>query len=321
MRNESRARRGSSHDDITGPRTIDEVTRWADARPQHEPYFLFLHLWDVHYDFIPPAPYDRMFDGDYTGSISGVDFMENPAVHPQMDARDLQHLLALYDGEIRFTDDSLGKILEVLRARKMLEDTLVVVTADHGEEFFEHGSKGHQKTLFDEVVRIPLIVHWPGELDGGRVVKDQVRIIDVMPSLLAAAGAVSTPPMQGRSILDLARGSQLAPHAALCELHADGQHQRALRTLDFKAYSPGKVRGQTWPDVVFDLAQDPHERAAAVRPHGAALEPKFEELERTSDAALKLRDYLGAQARAIDVDPAMQARLRELGYLDGGEHR
>jgi arylsulfatase A-like enzyme len=95
VRSESRAPAGKSHDDITGPRTVAEVTRWADQRPQDRPYFLFVHMWDVHYDFIPPPPYDTRFDPDYTGTLSGVDFMGNPAVNPQMAPRELEHLLAL----------------------------------------------------------------------------------------------------------------------------------------------------------------------------------------------------------------------------------
>ena len=101
-----------------------------------------------------------MFDPDYKGTISTQNFMSNRAIHPYMDQRDLQHVLALYDGEIRFTDDILGQILAELERSGRGQQALIVVTSDHGEEFFEHGSKGHQRTLFDEVIKVPLIFSW-----------------------------------------------------------------------------------------------------------------------------------------------------------------
>jgi arylsulfatase A-like enzyme len=319
LRDESRAPKGRSHGDVTGPRTLEAVTRWAGERPSDRPFFLFLHLWDVHYDFIPPPPYDRLFDPDYRGTISGVDFMGNPAVGPAMDPRDRDHLIALYDGEIRFTDAILGEILAALRERGLLENALVAVTADHGEEFFEHGGKGHQKTLFDEVVRVPLILHWPGRLSAGRVVRDQVRAVDLAPSLLAAAGVPAQPAMQGRDILPLAEGGSLPPRAALLELYADGRDQRALRTLELKAYAPGRLRDRVLPDFAYDLVQDPRERAALRRGGDARFEAAFAELEATRAAASALRAELGGGAAPAGVDGELRERLRELGYVDGPE--
>ena len=317
LRDESRSRKGLSHRDVTGPRTLTEVTRWADTRPKDRPFFLFVHLWDVHYDFIPPPPYDRLFDPDYQGTISGADFMENAAVNRAMDPRDLAHLVALYDGEIRFTDEILAKILDVLRSRGMLEDTLTVISADHGEEFFEHGNKGHQKTLFDEVVRVPLVLHWPGHLPAGHVVRDQVRSIDLMPTLLGVARVSRLPAMQGRDILPLAQGRALSPQAALLELHADGQDQRALRTLELKAYARGTPRRRRVADAAYDLALDPHERIAMRRGSEPRIDVAFEELERTRATAQALRLSLGAGSRAADVDDETRERLRKLGYLEG----
>lgn len=319
LREESRAPKARSHGDVTGPRTLEAVTRWAEERPKERPFFLFLHLWDVHYDFIPPPPYDRLFDPDYEGSITGVDFMGNPAVSAAMKPRDREHLIALYDGEIRFTDEILGEILGVLRERGLLEDALVAVTADHGEEFFEHGGKGHQKTLFDEVVRVPLILHWPGRLPAGRVVTDQVRTIDLAPSLLAAAGVPVPSAMQGRDLLPLARGESLPPRAALLELYADGRDQRALRTPELKVYAPGRVRGRALPDFAYDLAQDPRERAARKRGSDARFEAAFAELEATRAAAIALRAQVGGGATAAGVDGELRERLRGLGYVDGPE--
>lgn len=321
LRRESRSPNGRSHDDVTGPRTAQEVEAWSSARPEDRPYFLFVHLWDVHYDFIPPEPYDRMFDPDYKGSIDGRNFMGRPDVNARMDRRDLEHVLALYDGEIRFTDDILGQILDGLRAKGMLENTLVIVTADHGEEFFEHGTKGHQKTLFDEVVKVPLVMHWPGVLPAGRTVADQVRLVDILPSVLAATGAKRRPTTAGRDILPLARGESLAPVGALLELHADKREFRALRTRELKVIRYGsRPDGRELPNQAYALGADPREldpMPATSWQVGAA----FSQLDATLGAARALRGYLGAKASSADIDPELERKLRETGYLMDGEDR
>lgn len=312
LRNESRAPEGKSHDDVTGPRTLSEVAKWAEARPKDQRFFLFVHLWDVHYDFIPPPEYARMFDSDYTGAITGVDFLSNPAVALDMAPRDLQHLLALYDAEIRFTDDNLGKLLDDLDARGMLDDTLVVVTADHGEEFFEHRNKGHQKTLYDEVVRIPLVASWPGHIAPGTVIPDQVRIIDVMPTLLEAAGSRKQRPMEGVSLWPLLRGETVRARPALLELNADGREFRALRTLEFKTLDLGRLGAGR-----FDLQRDPEELHALTPEADAGVKQALVELEQLRHTARELKALVGAGARTAEIDAETLERLRQLGYVDG----
>jgi arylsulfatase A-like enzyme len=242
-----------------------------------------------------------------------------------MNPRDLEHLTALYDGEIRFTDANLERILAALREPGLLDDALVIVTADHGEEFFEHGGKGHQKTLFDEVVRVPRVMSWKGELESGRVVPDQVRLVDLMPTILTAAGARELPPMQGRDLLPLARGEPLAPAPALCELNADRREFRALRVREsagheLKAISYGRApNGREIAPMGYDLADDPSERTVIPSGDDARIDAAIAELESTRDAALALREYLGARSRELEVDAAMRKRLEELGYLGAGD--
>lgn len=138
---------------ITSPRLYQRVgdwlTRWDDEG-RERPFFVFLHMWDVHIDYIPPPPYDRLFDPDYRGTITGENLFHSERIHKDMDPLDLRHIVSLYDGEIRYTDHYLGKILQVLERLDGLDNTLVVVTSDHGEEFFEHGRIEHKNALYDE---------------------------------------------------------------------------------------------------------------------------------------------------------------------------
>src|SRR6185295_2326497 len=110
---------------------------------------------------------------------------------------DLAHLLALYDGEIRFTDDHVGRILDHLQGRGLEASTLVLMTSDHGEEFLEHGSWEHQKTLYEEVVRVPLMLRGPGVT--ARREPSPTTLLDVAPTILAWAGLPVPAQMQGRS--------------------------------------------------------------------------------------------------------------------------
>ena len=299
----------TAHADVTGPRLLEEVERWL-ATLDEAPFFLFLHLWDVHYDYIPPPGYAERFDPDYTGRLTGVGMFHDPAVRAGMDPRDLAHLVALYDGEIRYTDEVLGRVLDGLDRRGRLANALVVVTADHGEEFFEHGGKAHRRSLFEEVVRVPLVVRWPGRIEAGRVIEAPVRLVDVMPTLLALAGASLPVAVQGRDLGPLLRGEELPPEPALLDLRFHRRHLRALRTAERKLVSD--VRGRS---LLFDLVRDPRE-AHPLRARDAVAQAR-RELDRTLEAARGFRDGLASRgALRIPLDPAMRERLEALGYLD-----
>jgi arylsulfatase len=137
----------ASHHGVTNEDVYATARGFIEEHAGERSFFAFVHLWDVHFDFTPPAPYDRMFDPDYTGPVTGRDFFFDPAINVAMPARDLEHLVALYDGEIRWTDEIVGRIRADLERLGIADDTLVVITSDHGTELFDHGQKGHRTTL------------------------------------------------------------------------------------------------------------------------------------------------------------------------------
>jgi arylsulfatase A-like enzyme len=313
LRATAQAPRSLSHEDVTGPRTVLEVESWL-GRTDERPLFLFVHLWDVHFDYVPPPPYVEMFDPDYEGDLDARGLMQNQAVHRGMRKRDREHLLALYDGEIRFTDDTLAAIFEALRARGRYESSLVVVTADHGEEFFEHGGKGHQRTLFDELIRVPLIVRWPGKVLAGEVVEQQVRLIDMMPTLLSLAGIPPPGEMQGRDLSPLLRGETLPPEPTLAELLVGRRLMRALRTDEHKLISYANRRF-----ALFDLVRDPGElKSQRAGAPGAARAKKQLGIMLKETLSLAERIQAGGAETAVP-DPDLRERLDALGYLDGGD--
>lgn len=303
-----------AHADVTGPRTLEEVGRWLEEAGDSRPFFLFLHLWDVHYDYIPPERFVARFDPDYEGDLTSEDFARNPRIHADMPERDLEHLVALYDGEIRFTDHILGRILERLDERGRLENAIVVVTADHGDEFFEHGGKGHRRTLFDEVLRVPLVVWAPGRADAGSVVETQVRLLDLMPTLLSLAGVELPVAVQGRDLTPLLRGGSLPPVPALAELHGPRKAIRALRTNREKLIADGE--GRFWHYDLEEDAGEQHPRPA----EPAALRSAAGRLRELVASVNALREELGPRrAEPARTSPAMRERLRALGYLEEEE--
>lgn len=307
-----------SHRDVTGPRTVEAVQGWLDREctpGDARPLFLFLHLWDVHYDYMPPREYVERFDPGYTGTLDGRDLLHDPAIDAHMAPRDFDHLVALYDGEIRFTDENLGRILAALDRKGRLGKALVLVTADHGEEFFEHGNKGHQRSLFDEVVRVPWVVSWPGHLTAGRIVADQVRIVDVMPTILGLAGiavarsGTGASPMDGRDVSPLLRGDSMEPAPALLELLVDGNEVLGFRT--------DRAKTITWPKAGvsyrYDLRLDPREEAPVVAERSVDGEA-LRALDRAIEAAAALKS--SGRARPIEIGTDLRRRLGFLGYTE-----
>jgi len=229
-----------------------------------------------------------------------------------MSQRDLEHIIALYDGEIRFTDDILGGILAELDRCGRLDNSLVVLVSDHGQEFFEHGYKGHMRTLFDEAVLVPMIFSWPGRLPEGFTVNQQVRSIDVMPTILGLAGIPLNHEIQGRDLSRLLYGKKLSEQPALCELLADKRQHRAIRTNQTKVWIDGRTQKQ-WH---FDLRKDPgeHSPLAQVSRKSGKLIPELSEMVRQSQALRKQK--IGQTQKKVEIDEKIMQRLRSLGYID-----
>jgi arylsulfatase A-like enzyme len=209
-----------SHRDRSSAMVADAAIAELDAAAQDgRPFFLFAHFFDPHYDYVPPAPHDRTFDPEYAGAIDGENFYNNDAIStldPErpdkrvrtVSERDLEHVRALYAGELAWTDEQVGRILARLDELGLGERTLVVVVSDHGDEFFEHGSIGHRSTLYEEQVRVPMILRLPGRLASGARVEGLVSMIDVLPTVLELLGLPAEPGLASTSMLALLEGRE-----------------------------------------------------------------------------------------------------------------
>jgi arylsulfatase A-like enzyme len=318
---------------------VEAVDAWITAeisKAPEVPFFVFLHIWDVHYDYLPPPPYDRLFDPHYRGSISGRDFHKDASIHAGMSARDLAHIVALYDGEIRYVDDQLARLFSRLKDLGLEDDTLIAVTSDHGDEFFEHGNKGHKKTLYEESVKIPLIMRYPRKIPAGTVISSPTRLIDIPPTLLALAGEsipgdFALPRSGAREALDLApwirgqRSTESFPsldsfgHLTLiveefAYLRRDRTKVVLSRKTDLAPSRPDSDDKDAGSGDVkfFDLDLDPGE-GSANRPGSAG---DRDGLTDRLESRMMARDPSSTFASPIRQTEVPRERLRALGYLE-----
>jgi arylsulfatase A-like enzyme len=309
--------------------TTRDALEWIDAN-KGGPFFMFVHYFDPHLPYEPPPPYDTVFDPDYTGSVKSP---YNPLGLAQYRDRDFQkmeslseadweHIRSLYDGEIAFTDEAIGDLIKGLRERGLTANTLIVFLADHGEEFFEHHGFEHGHSLYDEVIKVPMVFSLPGVLPEDSRVSRQVRLLDVAPTILDILAISPWTELEGTSLLPLMTGvggepsvrtRLLPPEIALSEALLYGKEQKSLR-----AY-PWKIIYNMPKDEIacFNLAEDPGETVDLSAGLPKALEPMKQALYR---ALLNIDDtwFLevsgGDEAHTFDLYVTSEA-IRGAGHF------
>lgn len=316
---------GDDHGDYS--KDIGQVKRRASDTNRHvfewleneieEPFFLFVHYNDCHWPYDPPAPFQewvKAYQGDLTPERTTAIVERRGKPITGLDDEDLRYLVGLYDGEIAYVDAAVGDLMEKVRSATLDRELLTVVTADHGEEFLDHGSASHGYTLFDEQIRVPLIFHLPGRLEPRRVAS-QVRLIDVMPSILDLGGVAERPgSLQGESLVPLLTGeTDRGPNAAYSEATYVGE-QKSIR-------ADGKLkliyRTENEGTSLFDLASDPDERADLAGDRPAVVTSLRDQLQGWNQTNQELRTSLFAKETEQEVilDDETQERLRALGYI------
>ncbi len=313
--------RREARSEIASPKLNDLVLSWLEKH-KADRFFLFVHNFDIHYDYVPPPPYDKMFDPTYTGAIDGTDFIERGDVNKNMDPRDLAHILALYDGEIRFADDHLARIWGKLDELGLTDDTIVVVLSDHGDEFFEHGNKGHHRTVYEEVLRVPFVMHWPGKIPAGLVVGEPASLVDLMPTLLDLLDIEGPPGMEGRSLVAAIGGAPLERPAIYAEFFDKRGFnlQVARRTPTSKVIQ--HFNRITHPKRAaierYDLGGDPKEERDVAGNDPARERSEFSEMSVWLNAQWSAHAELERLARGgqkVEISDETLERLKSLGYV------
>jgi arylsulfatase A-like enzyme len=271
-----------------------------------QPVFAFFHSYQVHTPYRPPPSYDGLF-GDYS---SEVEVTGKALVQIQADAakhlarRDFEYLEAMYDREIRYTDDTLRELFRSLEELGFLDRSIVLVSSDHGEEFGDHGGLLHRGTLYDELLRVPLIVHGSG-LPSGVIDPTLASTIDIAPTILAAVSVDASSTMEGRDLF--------APH------RPDWSQQRVFSQYRTKIYS---VRTPRWKlieypgrdlHLLFDLRRDPAERRNLAAQQSELADRLHDELEQWRAGRSRFED---SPRPPIEVSQETREQLEALGYIE-----
>jgi arylsulfatase A-like enzyme len=266
-------------------------------------FFLFLHTYQVHQRSAPGERYAALrasFVGDHV--LPGI--------------TDARNFVATYDAAIAYTDEALKELLHALDELDLTRRTLVIITSDHGEEFYEHGTFGHGDTLYDPALHVPLIFYAPGFVAAGKRVSTELGLIDLAPTIVDLLKLPSLQQFQGHSAAGLINGKADGRRGpVISEL---GDTWRALRTNSWKLI---RVAAKDTPRVEFyDLHQDPGEtRRLDVQGNPNALEA-LQLLTQHGLECRALRDRLQAASashvvtRAADLDEETRERLEALGY-------
>ncbi len=297
---------------------MPKALAWLDADPRDRPFFLWIHIIEPH------LPYRwHAFPDDAPGA--------GPPVHPLVidgrfealqEARDLgadvppdlaAAIRELYRREVRQADLMTGALLDGLRERGLLDDTLVVVLADHGEELFDHGGFEHGHSLLPEVTRVPLIVKLPGGRDAGVLAAEPASILDLVPSICSEAGWTPPEGLPGRPALWPAPGGAAAPRSTplVLENMLYGPEQQAWWAWPWLKVEDPEARRVDWYDLAADrLALAP---LAAPPPAADSLKESLRDLLDGWDAAAEAVNAHRGDAGAAISDQTRR-QLESLGY-------
>lgn len=267
------------------------ATDWLAAH-QEERFFLFLHYMD---------PHDPYMEHPYSGVGYARASDQNP--DPALAAT----FSALYDGEIRYLDGYLGELFAFMQEAGLYEDTLIILTADHGEEFQEHGGWWHGQTLYEEQLRVPLIVKYPGGTRAGTVVEEYARSLDIAPTVVDTAGLPIPTTWQGRSLWSVTE----PPAYLFAEEDFEGNVIRAVQQGNYKLILSNRDNPRGLPaEAFYDLGADPQEQHNRIKEEAAWANTLREVLGRAQAEALARR----LEAEQGTIDEEAEELLRKLGY-------
>ena len=282
------------------------------ASHHHDDFFLFLHYFDPHFHYEPPPPFDREFDPDYEGNVTG-NYWEFRELADTLEPHDLDHILALYDGEIRYVDHELDRFFDEMKRLERFDDALIVVTSDHGEEFLEHGRFGHPSQLYEELIRVPLLLKLPGGETGGRRVSRQTSLIDVAPTMLDILDLPIPSGFQGTNLLAKPEESRSLVWSEVGRPSGTPPYQVSVR----RGAGGPKLIFKEGPSTIehvelYALGDDPWETTdrSAENTDAIGRAQKQLALFLTRMAEGHARDTMPA-----DISPEHLERLRALGYV------
>ncbi|UCF68165.1 MAG: sulfatase-like hydrolase/transferase [Acidobacteriota bacterium] len=285
-------------------KVLHRIAGWSD-----EPFFIWVHLWDPHYNYNPPPTYDAAFRrGSRPASeqVQSLKWIEN-AVTPEQ----AEYLQSQYEGEVLYTDRYVGEMLDAVAERGLDERLIVAVVADHGEAFLEHGWLGHTNRLDEVLVHVPLMIRWPARLTPHRVTS-VVSTAGLGATLLDLAGLDSE---EFGSLNPLPLRDAPQPGQALSQTIRRGC-LTSLNTGRFKYV----LDHRGCEEALFDLSADPGEGTNLAEADNAGSRERVQQMRRALAERIATAEAAASGARSLPAvsDEQMLEELRALGYIVDG---
>jgi arylsulfatase A-like enzyme len=302
-----RAYRGS------GVINSEALLKLKEAQTAGRPFFLFLNYMEAHEPYFPPHPFDRLYPGEeepfeatqYMNGFKAVLSLRRPYSQAER-SRDM----ARYDGGIASIDSEFGKLVSHLKSMGLYDNTIIVVTADHGQAFGERNLVGHGTSVYQDQVHVPLLIHFPGR-KGGDVVQRAISGVDVMPTLLEAAGVSIPADLDGHSFY---RPAQEASEMVFSESYPDDDRialNPRFNRIE-RAIFDGKYKliiSTTGKRELYDLSADPKEA------HNLYEEGDDRSRALGMTLAVWTKTHTKPAARRVQLDPESLRQLKSLGYV------
>ncbi len=281
--------------------SVSEILQWFDDnRGNPSPKLVVLHLYDVHSPYDPPAPFDTLFSPEGTAGVTNWN-EEEGAIYT-LQERD--HLLNLYDGEIAWVDSQLGRLFAGLRERGVTDNSLIIVTSDHGEEFLEHGRVAHGHTLYQELIHVPLIISGNG-IPAGLIDSINSGQFDILPTIAGYAGVTIPEGVEGVDLFLPRDPDRSIPSSGLWPPKCFYDEIEGFETT--ACVLSGKMKGTvnfaTGYEMMHDLQEDPLELSEL--PLDANLFRKIEAYWTTPPVADPQKVF----------DQVIEDNLEGLGYI------
>jgi arylsulfatase A-like enzyme len=318
---------------VFSPDSAGQINRlaseWLDGNKEKD-FFLFIHTYEPHDPHACPAPYNTMFleenplwlSLNLMGRLGGY-----AGIFSELSERERQNVVGLYDGEIRYADEALvGPLIGKLKEMGLYDSALIVLTSDHGEEFFDHHSWAHGHQLYDESLKVPLIIKFPGSRFKGKRYEPHVRLVDIMPTILEEVGASAAGLLiDGKSLFPVLRGKEREDRSFLADIGDNifSSHVGRKITLSSgkdkmilnKPFSPEDLKFFTSPPPrvpaieLFNVDRDPKEKTNLADENPAVarvLNGRITEI---------LKKAGQRKSEKAQVDDNLKEQLRALGYI------
>ncbi|MBN2563220.1 MAG: sulfatase [Phycisphaerae bacterium] len=291
-------------------KTTDAALAWLKSR-RRQPFFMMVHYFDPHLVYAPPPPYRRRFaaaeDQHDTSWVFGtrrqiVAYRQGLVRFDEATIRRAEHL---YNGEVAYTDHEVGRLLDGLDQLGLASSTITALTADHGEEFLDHGGFEHGHTLYEELVRVPLIIR-DATRAPAREVASVVGHVDLVPTLCDLAGVEPDPAFVGQSLVDLMNGETGENHPIAFEGNFWGRPLQGWLQGGYKL-----ILSEARVPALFNLADDPGEKNDLTGVDPERVKQMLEDLEL---ARKKMMIHMRGDGAPVELSPEEFRRLRSLGY-------